>query len=189
MGAGIIVIGVFLVVLGAKFIKATIFVVGALSSITLSVVVYFNIFANSTTTSVWVVLAVGLVIGLALGYFLIRATKAFFMLLGGYLGYTLGIFLYNLLLNKIHADPKVIYWVTIVASIAVCSLLSLWLVKHVLIFSTSICGGYAIIRGASLYLGHFPNENVIIDLIHHQEWEQLDRVKIFYHLYIYKVFI
>lgn len=98
------------------------------------------------------------------------------MVLGGYLGYSIGIFLYNIVLNYIHADPKVIYWVTLIACIAIFSILALWIVKQLLIFSTSICGAYGIIRGASLYIGNFPSESVVLDLIQHQEWDQLDKV-------------
>ena len=174
MGAIIIAVGVFLVIFGAQFIKATIFLAGALSCLTLAAVVYFNIFTVESTTTVWIVFGVGLLIGVALGYFLIKITNMFFMILGGYMGYTLGIFLYNLVLNQIHADPKLVYWVTIIICVIIGAAIALWLVKHVLIFSTSICGGYAMIRGASLYIGSFPSESVVLDLIQHNELDQLD---------------
>jgi hypothetical protein len=162
---------------GLKFIKVTIVISGIISSVTVCIIVYFNIFQATSTNTVWIVLGVGAVLGLALSYLLIKTTKAFFMIVGGYMGYTIGIFLYNFLLDFIQADPKVIYWVTIVACIVIFSLLSLWLVKHALVFATSICGAYAIIRGASLYIGHFPNESVIIDLVEHKEWDQLSNVR------------
>lgn len=174
LGAAIIVIGLFLLILGLKFIKATIFVSAAMACTTLSAVLYFNIFNAESTTTVWIVLGIGFLIGILLGYFLINITSAFFMLIGGYMGYTLGVFLYHLFLNLIHADPKLIYWVTIVASVVICALLALWIVKHVLVFATSIIGGYAVVRGASLYLGHFPSESLIMDLVQHEEWDQLD---------------
>jgi len=174
MGGIIIAVGVFLVIFGAQFIKATIFLAGALSCLTLAAVVYFNIFTVESTTTVWIVFGVGLLIGVALGYFLIKITNMFFMILGGYMGYTLGIFLYNLVLNQIHADPKLVYWVTIIICVIIGAAIALWLVKHVLIFSTSICGGYAMIRGASLYIGSFPSESVVLDLIQHNELDQLD---------------
>ncbi len=176
LGAVVIAIGAFLVIFGVKFIKVTVFVSGVISCMTICVLIYFNIFINNSTTTVWIVLSVGLILGLILSWFLVKITNVFFMILGGYLGYTLGIFLYNLFLNFIHADPKVIFWVTIIGSIVLGAVLSLWLVKHILIISTSVCGAYAVIRGTSLYLGHFPNESVILDLIQHQEWEQFPQV-------------
>ncbi len=178
LGALVIAIGVFLVIFGVKFIKVTVFVSGVISCITVCIMIYFNIFINNSTTTVWIVLGVGLILGVILSWFLVKITNLFFMILGGYLGYTLGIFLYNLFLNFIHADPKVIFWVTILGSIVLGAVLSLWLVKHILIISTSVCGAYAVIRGVSLYIGHFPNESVILDLIQHQEWEQFPQVLI-----------
>jgi mannose/fructose/N-acetylgalactosamine-specific phosphotransferase system component IID len=144
----------------------------------LAVVLFFNVFPATSTQTVWIVMGVGAIFGLALGMLLIKMTRAFFMIVGGYMGYLVGIFLYDVFLQYIHADPKVIYWVTIVGCIVICSMLALWLVKHVLIIATSICGAYAVIRGASLYIGHFPNESVIIDLIEHKEFEQLQNVSI-----------
>lgn len=179
LGAVIMIIGAFLLIFGLKFIKITIFVSGIISCITVVTLIYFNIFTNNSTTAVWIVLGIGFLLGVALSWFLLKITNLFFMILGGYLGYTLGILLYNLLLQFIHADPKVIFWVTIIASIIIGALLSLWIVKHILIFGTSITGSYAIIRGASLYIKHFPNESLILDLIQHQEWDQLSKVIIF----------
>ena len=99
------------------------------------------------------------------------------MIIGGYGGFTLGIFLYQFVLDFIHASPDVVYWVTIIICVVVCAALALWATKHVLIIGTCVTGGYAIVRGASLYLGNFPSENIIIDLIKRQEWDQLKSVK------------
>lgn len=177
-GGFLIVIGLFLIILGAKFVKATIFVVGGAVCTTIASVLYFNIFNAESTTTVWIVMSVGFVIGIILSWFLMKLTNTFFMLLGGYMGYALGIFLYNLFLRYINSNPKVVFWVTIGGSIILCALIALWMVKHALIFATSICGGYAVIRGASFYFGHFPNESIILDLIQNKEYEELDQVYI-----------
>jgi Domain of unknown function (DUF4203) len=52
------------------------------------------------------------------------------------------------------------------------------LFKHVIIFSTSIIGGYMVVRGSSVYLGKFPNEAIIFNLIQNNEYDQLLSVKI-----------
>lgn len=179
MGGLVIALGVFLVLFGVKFIKVTIVVSGVFSMLTLTTILFFNVFQATSTQTVWIVMGVGAILGLALGILLIKMTRAFFMIVGGYMGYLVGIFLYDVGLQYIEADPKVIYWVTIVGSIVLCSFLALWLVKHALIIATSICGSYAVIRGASLYIGHFPSETVIMDLIEHKEYEQLQNVSCF----------
>ena len=174
LGGVIMAVGIFLIVFGAKFVKVTLFVTGVFTSITVFAVVYFTIFTANSAVTVWYVLGVGLVVGIALSYFLIQITNAFFMVIGGYMGYTLGIFLYNLVLYKIQGDPKVVFWVTIIACVIFFAIISLWFVKHIMIIATSVCGGYAIVRGMSLYVGHFPSESVILDLVQHQEWDQFD---------------
>jgi hypothetical protein len=172
-------VGFFLVFFGAKFLIVTVFIAGIMSLSIFSALVYFNIFDSKTNTSVWIVLSIGAVIGLALCYLLLKFTKIFFMIVGGFTGYTLGIFLYQLFLNYIHSNPEVVYWITIVSCIVLGALISLCIVKHVLIIGTSICGAYAVIRGFSLYIGHFPNESIIIDLVKREEWNQLEAVRLY----------
>ncbi len=76
----------------------------------------------------------------------------------GYTGYIIGIFLYNIGLNRIQANPTLILWLTIICSIGLCNVAAFYMVTHVLIVSTSIYGAYAVIRAISLYAGGFPNE-------------------------------
>jgi hypothetical protein len=177
LGLIIIVVGIFLLVFGAKFLKVTMFIAGIIGSLTIITLLVFNLFTVSSDTTVWIILAVSVCIGLGLSYALINLFKLFVMIVGGYMGYTLGIFLYQFVLNFIHGSPEVIFWVTIIICIVLCAALALWATKHVLIIGTCITGGYAIVRGASLYLGNFPSENIIIDLIKRQEWDQLKSVK------------
>jgi len=176
MGLIIIAVGVFLLIFGAKFLKVTMFLAGILASLTAITLIVFNFFTVNSDTTVWIILGVSLCIGLGLSYAFINLFKIFIMIIGGYGGYTLGIFLYQFVLDFIHASPDVVYWVTIIICVVICAFLALWATKHVLIIGTCVTGGYAIVRGASLYLGNFPSENIIIDLIKRQEWDQLKSV-------------
>jgi hypothetical protein len=179
LGAIVITIGLFLVFLGAKFLKITILIVNTLSCITVLFLVYFNIFSPESESTVWILLAVGVVLGLAFGYFMIKLAKGITMLLGGYLGYLVSIFAYNLALQYIHASPHLIYWCVTIGCIFIFALLSLWIAEVMLIVSTSVIGSYAIVRGASFYIGSFPSESIILDLIKNKEWDELDKVKYF----------
>lgn len=176
MGLIIIAVGVFLLIFGAKFLKVTMFLAGILASLTAITLIVFNFFTVNSDTTVWIILGVSLCIGLGLSYAFMNLFKIFIMIIGGYGGYTLGIFLYQFVLDFIHASPDVVYWVTIIICVVICAFLALWATKHVLIIGTCVTGGYAIVRGASLYLGNFPSENIIIDLIKRQEWDQLKSV-------------
>lgn len=125
---------------------------------------------------VFVILGIGICLGLAISYFLINVTVLFVMAVGGYMGYTLGIFMYHLVLDFVHASPEIVYWGTIIVCVILCALIALWAAKHIMIIGTSLGGGYAVIRGASLYIGNFPQETVVIDLIKRNEWDQLNKV-------------
>jgi hypothetical protein len=173
-----VLIGFFLLILGTKLLKATTIVVSIISVVTVSLVIFYNFFQVYTLSSVWIVLSVGFILGLLLGYLMIKLTNWFFAMMGGYLGYVIGIFIYNLLLKFVEYDAKVLYWITLLGSIFLFAMLALWIIKHILILGTSICGAYAVIRGASLYIGEFPDEDIILDLLKHQEFSQLEQVRI-----------
>jgi hypothetical protein len=176
--AGIIVIliGTFLVFFGVKFVKVTVLVVTVLASNTLILLVYFSFVHPSGELSVWIILAVASVIGLGVGFCLCKMTKGFVILIGGYLGYLLSVFLYDIILNNIRASPQVVFWVTTVSCVVICGLLALWLVKIAIVIATSVIGGYMMVRGASFYIGFFPSESIVMDLISNEEWKNLDQV-------------
>jgi hypothetical protein len=52
------------------------------------------------------------------------------MIIGGYGGFTTGIFLYQFVLDFIHTSPDVVYWVTIIICVVVCAALALWANKN-----------------------------------------------------------
>jgi hypothetical protein len=180
LGLIIIIVGLFLVVFGAKFFKITFILAACLASVMILTLVVFNLFTVTSNNMVWLILGLGICLGLAISYFLINVTVLFIMAVGGYMGYTLGIFMYHLVLDFVHASPEVVYWGTIIVCVILCALLALKIAKHVMIIGTSLGGGYAVIRGASLYIGNFPQETVIIDLIKHNEWDQLSKVKMIF---------
>jgi hypothetical protein len=179
LGAIIIVLGVFLIFLGAKFLKVTILLVAMISSITIFFLFYYNIFSPENENTVWILLSVGSLVGLGLGYLMIKFTKGATMVIGGYLGYLVSVFIYNIMLKYIHSNPQMVYWITTIGCIFVFALLSLWIAKITLIVSTSVIGGYAVIKGASFYIGYFPSENIIRDLIRYEEYDELKEVTYF----------
>jgi hypothetical protein len=57
---------------------------------------------------IWVVLTIAVICGLVLGYLISKYNKFLIgMILGGYMGYILGLVLYNVALNHIKANPVV----------------------------------------------------------------------------------
>jgi hypothetical protein len=179
LGAVIIAIGVFLCTLGGKIVKPTLVIVVTLSMMTIVSIIVFNV-VTLDSTGVWITLGCSCLVGLIISFFILKVISAFFMIIGGYMGYTVGIFLYHLALRYINSNPTTVYWVTIVACVIFGALLGLYLAKHVLIIGSCVMGGYFIIKGASLYIGGFPDEGMIMDLIKKEEWEQLEKVIVFF---------
>jgi hypothetical protein len=175
-GIAIIIFGVFLLFLGNKFIYITVVLITIMTITTLLFIIYFTFIKHPTITQVYIILAVGVITGSILVYCLRKMTKLFFLLLGAYIGYLVSIFLYNLFLNNIHASPELIYWVTMLTCMIVFAFIALWLAKIAVVIATSIIGGYMVIKGASLYIGGFPSESMIVDLIKNGEWESLKNV-------------
>lgn len=102
--------------------------------------------------------------------------------MGGYLGYTFSLIVYQFILRYIHSSqPELIFWITTIASVILGAVLMNYLVKQVMIVATSLIGSYAVIKGISLYAGRFPNEQVIFELVKNQEYEQLAEVNFFFY--------
>ena len=173
----ICLMGLFLAFFGAKVIKVTVLLLGALVFCVVALSAVYSVFSISNENTMLIVMAVAFCIGLALGFLLLKLVKLFIIILGGACGYTLGLAVYAILKDKnLNVEEDHLYYGTLVVCILLCALISLCLVKHVLIFGTSIIGGYLIIKGISLVLGHLPNESRIVDLIKKKEFDQLDEI-------------
>jgi len=177
VGLGLMIFGLFMLVFGNKFLKVTfvlIMIIGT-TSVALYFYYYFPI-DKSKNYSLYITLGIGAIIGLIIGYFLIKITAIIYFAIGGYLGYCLGTMLYAVIFIRI--NNTWMYPVILVICIPICGYVSYKLSKHLIIITTSLIGAYSIVRGASLYIGHFPNEPVIFELINNHEWDQLKLVKI-----------
>jgi hypothetical protein len=176
VGLFFIAIGIFLAVFGNKFLIVTFLITTALATVTFLCIVLFAIFIKEGTSIyvVWILLILSTIIGLIVGFLMIKIMKVTLgFILGGYTGYMLGLFLYNMIFIQINSNPGLVYWLVLISSIILCCVLAYFLIDHVIIVSTSFIGSYAIIRGVSLYANGFPNEFYIMDLIKKGETEEL----------------
>jgi len=108
------------------------------------------------------------------------------MILGGFLGYLLGIVLYQFLLKYIQSNPTVVYWCTIIACIIGLVVIAWFFYDHILILGTSFIGAYGVIRGISFMAGHFPDERQIIDLMEAGEYTQVSALMT-WQVYVYLI--
>ena len=186
IGAIIILIGFFLLFLGLKLLKVTMFITSLLVVLFLCFILFFQLILPTGTKQwvVWTILGCSVLLGIILGFVTVYYRKIFFGLLGGLLGYVVGNIVYTIVLKYINSNPTVVYWVTVVVCIAIFASLAFFLVKLIVILATSVIGAYGMIRGISLYAGDFPSESMIIDLINKQEYEELKKFMT-YQVYLY----
>src|SRR3569833_1426571 len=102
----------------------------------------------------WLIIALSVVLGILAGYFISKLEWLPPMILGGFLGYLVSTFLYQLALKYIQSNPVAVYWVTLVVTVILGAILGYLLAKHVLIISTAFIGAYAFVR-VSLYMIKF----------------------------------
>lgn len=177
-----ILAGLFLLMWGTKFIEITLVGIVGLISMQFGLKIYENIhIENPNPDYIWIVLGVSFIIGLGIAYFAINMITFAKLCMGGYLGYTFSLIVYQFILRYIHSSNiEIIFWITTIACVILGAILMHYLVKQVMIIATALIGSYAVIKGISLYAGKFPNEQVIFELLKNKEYEQLAEVNLFY---------
>ena len=134
---------------------------------------------------IWVMLAVGVILGVVAGVFAFKYHEGCMAFLtGGIGGFFLGQFLYSLFGNRIPVNGLVMNIVFTVVSIGVLIGIAFSSKKFIVIFATSFIGSYCIIRGISLFAGKFPDEMTIIDLTTRGETDQLKEL-LTWQVYVY----
>ena len=182
--AVLVLIGAFFAFAGGKYIIPTAVIIGGVFFTLIILLIVFNLFTITSATTVWIIIGVSFLIGLFLGGLLSKAVKLLVLIVGAFVGYCAGNFVYEVALRYINTNPDTLYWIVIGVCVVICCIIAHFLFMKALAIGTAIIGGYLIIRGASFVIGHYPNESQMIDLIKHKEWEQLKEIKDNY-VYIY----
>lgn len=152
----LIIAGLFLCFLGNKFVNVVIFLVGALAVIVVLASIFFN-FAMKKVKEEWAKWLVFVAIGIAgcvVGFFLVKFRKVGVGLLAAWGGVMIGF----IITSTFVVSNDIAYYCIIVACAIVCFLIAFKIEMYVVIVLTAFMGSYGVIRGISLYAGHFPNE-------------------------------
>lgn len=179
-------IGLFNCCLGKKLAKYNSFLL-CIIIITVLVLVFSQYVLPSGCAEwiIWVMLAVGILLGGTAGYFVFKYhDKVLALITGGVSGFFIGEFLYNLFGNRIEVNGIIINIVFVVVAIGVMIAISYFFKKFIIIFSTSFIGAYIFIRGISLLAGSFPDEVTVMDLNGKEEPEQLKEL-LTWQVYVY----
>lgn len=186
----LIAFGLFNCIFGQKLAQYTSFIL-TLFGVTVASLFLFQFILPPGCAQwiIWVILSIGIILGCTAGYFVFQNYKnVMSFLVGGLAGFLLGEFLFNLFGNLIKANLTLINILFIVVSIIATVILAFFIREVIIIFATSFIGAYALIRGISLFAGHFPSEFTIIDLKKRGEDDQLKEL-LTWRVYIYLVFI
>ena len=183
-----ILIGLFEMIFGNRYIRATSVIISILAFLLFCVFVLFPyIFKQSSDEKkAWIALAIAVVVGAVLGFLVSIFHKAIISaILGIVCGFCVAQGLYVSVFSRIKTSkPKVIRIVVYVVVIVIFIALSVFLFNVIIIFATSFIGAYSFIRGISIFAGGFPNEATIIDLIEKKEYESIKKL-ITWKVYVY----
>lgn len=186
----LIAFGLFNCILGQKLSQYTSFIL-TLFVVTILCMFLFQFILPSGCADwiIWVILVVGIILGCTAGYFVfIYHEKFMAFLVGGIAGFFLGEFLFNLFGSLIKVNPTLINILFVIICIIASIILAYFIQEIIIIIATSFIGSYALIRGISLFAGHFPSEFTVIDLKAQGENEQLKKL-LNWQFYVYLVFI
>jgi len=190
LGALFIVVGLYLAFFGNQFVEKMIAVITSIavffSGLYLTNMVFGSIITKGSTPIWvgWIVLLSWAIIGSLVGCWMARRKKWALALIGCFAGLMFG----SLLTTSFMISNMIVYYLVIVACGAIAFALTLKFESHVIIFSTSFMGSYAVIRGISMYAGGFPSEQELHALTESgaMKWDNFP--KIFY-LYLASIIV
>lgn len=101
-GIMLITVGLLLGIMGRKLFKPTICLMGGAATVFVLLFLFYSLFFNTNTQSWvgWTVLTISSIVGVFVGLFLAKVTRAGVAVLGGWGGFCLGLILYSAFLYK-----------------------------------------------------------------------------------------
>jgi len=176
VAVSLIMIGLYFLICGVTFWKINNFLINFACQ-GLIIYSFLNLFMN---VNLMLCMLLGLVVALAVFYF----PKAVSISLGIVVGYLFGTLSYNLFVKIIPVNPQTLYWSLIILCVVGLSVLGGFIDEYMIVICTSLVGGYAFVRGISLFAGNYPDESYVMKLLNHGEYSQFGRV---YgsHIYVY----
>lgn len=165
---GSIILGIFLLFWGYKFIRWALAIVGGLAGfiLVLGTILWFWNYKAGSSAQIFFVIAVSFLVGLLIGYIFYSFTKIAICGAGGFLGFLLS----NLTIDLIEgfADvtiAKWLYWLIVIIFIVLFTLFGKYMHDHCLILTSSVTGAYLTVRGVGTVAGEYPEDGSLIKKI------------------------
>jgi len=136
-------------------------------------------FPNFITDELGIIicLLVSFILGCLVGYFIKDDDAYYCLVAGGLIGYYVSNYVFKIVSNYVEWNPQYLEYIVIGVCIVVGAFIGYKLKNIIIIFGTSILGGYLAMRGVSLIAGNYFDEGLLIDLIKNQEYDQLKEIR------------
>lgn len=162
-GSLFIVVGIFLAFLGRKLFNVAVFIIAAVVSAGLILIIFYSTFLEKKTDAWvgWLVVSLAIIVGLGLGYLATKLEKPSASLLAGWGGFCAGVLLNETVLYL--AGSAALFWCVNIGLALICAIAAWFLFNQAIIISTALVGSYFTMRGIGLFCGNFPNEYVLLN--------------------------
>lgn len=174
-GAVLIIIGIPFCFLGRYLIKPSICIATTLTTIFISLLFFYTIFFDDDqeVSNFFIVFGCSLLAGIIFGIILAKYIKIGAAILGAWGGFAVALILNETLIYRVGAEW--LFWVTIIICSALAAFLTFRVFDHAMIITTALLGAYLMMRGISLYAGHYYNEFEMAQLVKDGLLENIDK--------------
>jgi hypothetical protein len=169
-----IVLGIMFCIWGYRFLKITIVVISGIAGCYIITISVLSFFPNFITTELTLLACMGIsfVLGCGIGFFLKGDIKTSVIILGGFLGYLCTDFVFEIIKNYVEFDADTLRYICMAVCVLIGAFLGYKLNDPIIILSTSLLGGYLIMKGISIFSKNYLDEALLIDLVKNGEWEE-----------------
>jgi len=173
----LIVVSLFFCFWGKRAENGSLAVIGFFAG-GITTYIFLNLFTNLEDADnhwyMWVVIGVSVLIGIIMAILLVWAKHVGHFAAGAFLGYILGMELYNLILARWdHTGTPVWYYVTVFGLAIVGGIIAIWLSKHMMMLGTAFGGAYFAVKLTGQMIGNYPDESTLAQKIAAGEFDAI----------------
>jgi hypothetical protein len=171
-----LVSGLIICFMGRTIFKPILFIVSVFVAFSFVMLIAYSTFLsdNPKAWAGWVTIAVAVVLGLFLGWLLLKFIRIGIFIVAAMGGYSVGLLLYKAFMYKIHSQTG--FWCFTIGVALLFGVLSLCFFNHLLIHATAILGSFIAIYGIGLVAGRYTNPFTIGELIENGQLDDVDPV-------------
>ena len=172
-------VGIYFAFFGKKYEKPTIVLISGIFVCYIVTVIILSFIPQliKTEQNLYILLAVGFIVGGIGGYLLREKLTIFAILIGAFSGYSVAEFVYQFLSGFITVNPEILYFIVVGICILGGGFCGYWAVQAIIILGTAIIGGYIFMRGATTIFDNYMELAEFSDLAKNGEWEQLKDIR------------